>query len=258
MVRGARAAFRRGPAGRLLERRRLLQAARAWTAADEAMRAFYSGFVREGDRVFDVGANVGNRTKVFLRLGARVVAVEPQPECADLLAEAFRGEPRLTIVREALGRSPGSAEMKLSDTTTISSLSPGWIEAVRGSGRFAQFQWDRTVTVPVTTLDRLIEREGRPAFMKIDVEGYEREVLEGLSAPVDALSFEFTPEWLESAFACVAHLEGLGMRRFNLSLGESLRLESPAWLGAAELRSRLSSMRGDRSVFGDVYARGES
>ncbi|HTO92314.1 MAG TPA: FkbM family methyltransferase [Candidatus Sulfotelmatobacter sp.] len=258
MVRGARLAFHRGPAGRWIERQRQLRATRAWTSDDEAMRAFYAGFVRAGDLVFDVGANVGSRTKVFLRLEARVVAVEPQPACADLLARAFAREPRVTIVREALGREPGAAEMRLSDASTISSMSEGWIAAVRGSGRFTQYHWDRSVTVPVTTLDRLIQRVGRPRFIKIDVEGFEREVLEGLSASVPALSFEFTPEWLESTFACVAHLESLGMRQFNYSLGESMRLERADWLAGSELRACLLALRGDTRVFGDVYARAQT
>src|SRR5439155_7684012 len=98
IARSARTALRRSPAGRWLERRRQLEAARAWTGADEAMRGFYSAFVGPNDLVFDVGANVGNRTKVFLRLGSRVVAVEPQPACVSLLAEAFGREPRLTVV----------------------------------------------------------------------------------------------------------------------------------------------------------------
>jgi FkbM family methyltransferase len=258
IAREARLAFRRGPAGRLIERRRHLNAARSWTEADESMRSFYSQFVGAGSLVFDVGANVGNRTKVFLRLGARVVAVEPQPECARLLAEAFRGDSRLTIECEALGRAPGAAELKLSDASTISSMSAGWIDAVRSSGRFAQYHWDHTVPVRVTTLDDLIERHGVPAFVKIDVEGFEYEVLAGLSAPLPALSFEFTPEWSEAAFACLAHLERLGIRRFNYSLGESMRLESENWLDAGELRARILEMRGDARTFGDVYARHEA
>lgn len=254
IARGARLAFQRGPAGRLIERSQQLHAARSWTPADEAMRSFYSRFVGAGDLVFDVGANVGNRTKVFLRLGARVVAVEPQPSCARLLGEAFRDAAGLTIEREALGRAPGIADLRVSDASTISSMSPGWIEAVRGSGRFVQYRWDRTIQVPVTTLDALIESHGLPDFVKVDVEGFEHEVLAGLSRVPRALSFEFTPEWAESAFACVARLESLGMGRFNYSLGESMQLESDSWLSADDLRERIAAMRGDARAFGDVYA----
>jgi hypothetical protein len=42
-------------------------------------RDFYRRFIRPGDLVFDVGANVGKRSAVFLDLGATVVAIEPNP-----------------------------------------------------------------------------------------------------------------------------------------------------------------------------------
>jgi hypothetical protein len=107
----------------------------------------------------------------------------------------------------------------------------------------------------VTTLDALIERYGEPAFVKIDVEGFELEVLKGLSRRVPALSFEFTPECADTALACVAHLDSLGFSGFNYSPGESMRLWDNTWGDASFIRARLEALRGDVSTFGDVYAR---
>ena len=118
---------------------------------------------------------------------------------------------------------------------TLSSLSSEWVEAVQQSGRFAEFQWSERLPVPVTTLDRLIEAHGIPVFSKIDVEGYELEVIQGLSLPIPALSYEFSVERIESRLAALSHLHDLGMRRFNFSWGESLELRrqrgcfSPRW-----------------------------
>jgi FkbM family methyltransferase len=254
-LREARAALLRSPVGRWRDRRILLSQARAWTPADEKLQAFYAQFVEPGDIAFDVGANAGNRTKVFLRLGARVVAVEPQSSCASLLDEAFGREPGFSLIRQALGAEPGVAELKLSEATTIASMSPAWVKAVRSSGRFAAYHWGRSERVPVTTLDALIQRHGEPAFVKIDVEGFELEVLKGLSRPVRALSFEFTPECADAALACVAHLESLGFTGFNYSPDESMRLEAEPWGDVSFIRTRLEGLRGDVSTFGDVYAR---
>jgi len=103
-------------------------------------------------------------------------------------------------------------------------------------------------------LDQLIAEHGLPAFCKIDVEGYELEVLKGLSQPIPALSFEYVPACLELARDCVTYLARLGPYRFNGSVGEAQRLRSEEWLDAAPLLEWLAAVaRTGRS--GDIYAR---
>jgi hypothetical protein len=115
-------------------------------------------------------------------------------------------------------------------------------------------RWSAAAEVEVTTLDALIERFGEPAFVKIDVEGYEAEVLHGLSTPVRALSFEYLPASRAVALECVERLEALGRYRYNWSHGESHRLASAEWLDAGGIRARLGALRAEDGS-GDVYAR---
>jgi len=218
---------------------------------DAALR-HYGRFVSRDDLVFDVGANIGERTAIFLALGARVVAVEPQASCAQRLRERFADAVR--VVEAAAGPEPGEAELLVASYHTISSLSPEWVEEVRASGRFSEFTWDRRVRVPVTTLDALIERHGLPAFCKIDVEGYELGVIQGLSRSIPALSFEFTHELLPSRLECVGRLDALGMSRFNFSEGESMRLAFRRWLDREEMIAFLRATPRAATFFGDVYA----
>ncbi|HUM72369.1 MAG TPA: FkbM family methyltransferase, partial [Chloroflexota bacterium] len=116
----------------------------------------------------------------------------------------------------------------------------------------AHVSWDTAVNVPVTTLDALMAQYGRPAFCKIDVEGYELEVLRGLSQPIPGLSFEYIPAAMEIATACVARLAELGPYEFNYAPGESHRLQSAHWLSAAEMLSILAQIK---EGSGDVYGR---
>jgi FkbM family methyltransferase len=234
-----------------LGRERTVAAAREW-AWRRRGRRFYRQWIGPGDLCFDVGANVGDRARLFLALGARVVAVEPQPACVAALRAI--GDERLAIEEVALGAGPGSATLRIADASTISSLAEGWIEQVRESGRFAGNDWSETLEVSISTLDDLIARHGVPAFCKIDVEGYEAEVLAGLSRTVPCLSFEFTPEWADSAERSLAHLVTLGFTRFNFSIGESLRLEWREWRDADALRTFLSAAPRDALFFGDAYA----
>jgi FkbM family methyltransferase len=218
------------------------------------MLGLYGRFVRPADLCFDVGANVGNRTEMFLALGARVVAVEPQALCVGKLQRRFASNPRVVVVAEAVGRSPGEAELFVSSAHTISSMSTEWIQRVRASGRFGSHSWNETTVVPVTTLDALIVEHGIPSFCKIDVEGYEVEVLAGLSTPLPALSFEFTPEARENAVACLRRLAELGPTVFNYSIGDSGTFALSEWLDEAAMAEELARL-GDSSAFGDVYAR---
>jgi FkbM family methyltransferase len=239
----------------IIRRRRACRLAQGWDESDEKRLAFYSRFIEPGAICFDVGANVGNRTKVFLRLGATVVAVEPQVECARVLKQAFGENSQFRLVEKALGERVGEAEMMISNADTVSSMSTEWIRAVKASGRFADTAWDRKRIVPVTTLDELIREYGSPAFMKIDVEGYEYSVVKGLSQAVSVLSVEFTPEMIESTISCIEHLSTLGSIHLNYSLGESMQLCLDQWIEPDQMREILAGWRDDHILFGDVYLR---
>ena len=211
-------------------------------------RAFYAPFTSNGDLVFDVGANLGSRAAVFLDLGARVVAVEPQPKLAARIRRRFGS--RVCVEEVALGAEPGRAALRLAAAHTIASLSDDWVAAVRSSGRFAEYDWAGEVDVEVSTLDALIARHGEPVFVKVDVEGFEPQVLAGLSAAVRGLSFEFTPELATNAEACIARLAELGPYEFNFVRGLELELVWPDWIDERGVIARLAG-----EDWGDVYAR---
>ncbi len=218
----------------------------------QIMTSFYGRFVGPGDLCFDVGANTGNRTAVLLDLGARVVCVEPQPACVKKLKKIFGKNPAVTIVEAALGEKEGQGELAICEQEpTISTMSPRW----RQEGRFAgTHAWMPTVPVAVTTLDSLIARYGRPAFCKIDVEGFELAVLKGLSRPIPSISFEFTREFFLDARSCLEHLASLGPVAFNASLSESMSLLWPDWVDKETLCKNIEA-QGDALLWGDIYAK---
>ncbi|AGK57994.1 FkbM family methyltransferase [Hyphomicrobium denitrificans 1NES1] len=219
-----------------------------------AMDALYRRFMEPGDLVFDIGAHVGDRVSSFRRLGARVVAIEPQSLLIDALAHIHGRDPLVVILPRALGARSGRQAFHLNtDNPTVSTISDAFLQRAGQAPGWEEQSWDDEVDVDVVTLDALLARFGIPAFIKIDVEGYEDAVLCGLSHPVKALSFEFTTIMRDTAIACLERLSLLGDYRYNFALGETQRLTFESWLSEAEMATHLFSLPHEANS-GDVYA----
>ncbi|GAA3382025.1 FkbM family methyltransferase [Cryptosporangium minutisporangium] len=220
---------------------------------DAALDAFYAGFVRPGDLVFDIGAHVGERVGSFRRLGARVVALEPQPLCGRALREIYAGDEDVVIVEAACGAEEGTVEFYVNSANpTVSTASKDFVGAADGAGGWEGQVWDTKIEVPTVTLDRVIQQYGTPAFTKIDVEGYEDSVLAGLSGPLPALSFEFTTIERVVALRCLDRAAALGFGRFNASLGDSFAFEFDEWVRPETMAAHLEALPHEANS-GDVY-----
>ena len=233
------------------------------------LRRLYRQFVRPGSLTFDIGAHVGNRTRALRAIGCRVVAVEPQPDCARLLRAYFDDSGRrqhrrkvaahpsaghVAVLEAAVAAAPGEVTLAISERhPTLSTHAAAWRAAREADPVFAGIQWNASTSVEAITLDRLIARFGLPAFVKIDVEGSESDVLAGLSQPIPALSFEYLPTAPREVGACLQRLGALGPYRYNWSRGESYSLGTSAWLSAAGLLQALATGEATRQS-GDVYA----
>ena len=218
------------------------------------MTALYRRFVKPGHLVFDIGSHVGDRIAVFRRLRCRVVAVEPQPSAFRFLKAVYGRRHGVTLVHAAVSESCGTLPLRLNlANPTVSTASSAFVDAAQGASGWEGERWEQPVEVPAVTLDRLIATHGMPAFAKIDVEGFEHEVLKGLSQPLAALSFEFTTIQRDVAESCIARLMALGPYRFNIALGESQELSFAASISADELVAHLRTLP-HAANSGDVYA----
>ncbi len=218
------------------------------------MARFYERIVKPDDLVFDIGAHVGDRTRAFLRLGCRVVAVEPQPQLISVLRAFFGLSRRVQIIPAAIGDSAGKIKLNVnSRNPTVSTASSAFIDAAQAGAPGWDGQiWDQEIEVDAVSLDGLIASHGTPAFVKIDVEGYEERVLAGLSTALPALSFEFTTHQRDVAFRCLDRLRELGAYRFNACLGESWAEAFPEAQDEAAIRVWLESLPAEANS-GDIY-----
>lgn len=220
-----------------------------------SMDRMYAHYVRPGDLCFDVGSHAGNRVRSFLSLGARVVAIEPQPDFVRMLTALYGSDPRVTVLPIGLADRPGTLTLHTSARhPTVSTFDRGWIDEVTRHEKWGGVAWDGALDVEVRTLDQLIAEHGEPAFVKIDVEGFEEDVIRGASRPLAALSFEYVPAAAGRALACVDRLEDLGRYAWRTSPGESHTFAQDDEWDADRLREFLTALKPD-DASGDVYGR---
>lgn len=219
------------------------------------MDALYAQFLQTGDLAFDIGAHVGDRVSSFRRLGARVVALEPQPLLMRALKLIHGRDRGVMLVPAAAAEQDGVLKLRINTRNpTVSSGSDSFVFRADGAFGWEGQTWDDEISVPCLTLDHLIAKIGPPQFVKIDVEGMEDLVIAGLNQAVPALSFEFTTIAIDVALRGVELLGQRGDYRFDVALGESQTLTFRRWLGGSEMTEFLKQMPIEVNS-GDIYAR---
>ncbi|WP_235933051.1 FkbM family methyltransferase [Paragemmobacter ruber] len=220
------------------------------------LRRFYRSLLSPGDLAFDIGAHVGTRARAMRGAGARVVALEPQEPFASFLRRTLPRD--IHLIEAAAGPQETVAEMAVSSLhPTVSSLQPDFAATAGATPGFAHVKWDRRQQVRVTTLDRLIAEHGMPAYVKIDVEGFELDVLAGVSRPLPLVSVEYLPDLPDQTVRVIERLQSLGAYRFNPVQGEAGRFLWSDWRKATDTVAWLRALPpGSRS--GDLYARLQS
>lgn len=215
------------------------------------MLKFYSGIIKKNDLVFDVGANMGKRTEVFLELGGKVVAIEPQDLCFKVLRSRFKKNKKLKIMKKGLASKEGKTEINIClNAPELSSISD---KHVKDSRHSIKNNWTKKSTIKLTTLDKLIEKFGIPKFCKIDVEGFEIEVLKGLNKRIPFLCFEISKEFLSDTKKCIDLIQKLQPKsKYNVVFGSTQKYHSKKWLSKPEL---IKIIKKEKYTSGYIYVK---
>lgn len=205
--------------------------------------------------IFDIGANVGERSAVFLTLSKKVIAVEANKNLSKVLSSRFRGS-NVMVINKGCSNSDNPLKLMIPENHLVSTFSSDFISYKKETN--TSFSWNESQMIDCITLDQLIQEHGIPDFCKIDVEGYEKFVIEGLNQKVGLISFELNyPKFLDDAKFSISKLESLGYDEFNFSYGESLEFVSSTWMNEKEIVQFLDLPRDSisESFYGDIYAR---
>ncbi len=217
-------------------------------------KLFYSQFIQKDDLCFDVGAHLGDRSSAWVTLGAKVVGIEPQPKFSAYLAKKFKDADNYINEQVGVGPEEATATMYISSLfPTLSTLSSKeWRQQINDATPLT-ISYDQTITIDVTTLDNLIIKYGLPSFIKIDVEGYESEVLKGLNHKIKCLSFEVLNLKDNVLENCLEKLVALNYTKFNYSKQETFKMSFDDWVDADTVKQYIYGF-GDKLVSGDIYA----
>jgi FkbM family methyltransferase len=193
--------------------------------------AFYESFIGKSNKlIFDVGANVGSKSRVFSLLSERVVLFEPDLENLKILNARLKNISRCVIIDCALSSNQSVATYySIGNDSAYNSLSEKHINTIvktrnilTDERQFSQYE------VNTSTLDFFIDKYGVPDYIKIDVEGYEKEVIGGLNVLVPMIGVEANlPEFLPETIAIINYLEQLsnGAYLFNYAINNSFKLK---------------------------------
>jgi len=220
-------------------------------------RNFYRQFIQRGDLVFDVGANVGGKTAAFLSLGARVVAVEPNPVCVELIRRNYNKAIRNSQLHlEPLAVASRVGEVSLTIFELNHEMSSGSSEFVRYAQNISNDS-AREFMVKSITLDDLVSRYGLPDFLKVDVEGMDADALRGLSQRPRLLSFEYhtaAAVW-ENTCECFNQAVRLGFTEANFTEMANPKLLFRDWRKIEQARLQVQEWRNFGERWGDVLVR---
>jgi FkbM family methyltransferase len=236
----------------------LSKASRDAARARAEMREFFASLLPKDALVFDIGANVGAISEAFADAGARVVALEPNADAARHIQLLYPGK-NIQVIQAAVGSHNGLATLHVSsDWDCTCTLSSDWMDNMAQADERYRGNWSRKEAVPLVTLDALVEQFGEPYFIKVDVEGYELEVLRGLSNQPPLLSFEFCKTFLDPAFRCLESALFADGSRFNMAdsgdWGYPTKLKFSQWIDKEQMRQALLRLPGSNDQ-GDIYVR---
>lgn len=203
--------------------------------------------------VFDIGANLGNTVKIFTEVSEKVIAFEPNPLLLTNLTHMFDGR-NVVIDSRGLSNEVGRKIFNVSYADSVSTFSDEWMNNSRFSEKI---KWQYPTEVEVTTLDNIIDEYGVPDYVKIDVEGYEYEVLKSLNKllPDTLFTFEWAEEMKDKIYLTLEHIHNLGYNSFSLTEEDKVMFdEELTWFDYSKLLDEVNTFEPDRKIrWGMIY-----
>ncbi len=210
-------------------------------------KKFYSKFINKNDVCFDIGANKGRKSKLLLSLGAKVIAFEPQSSCSKFLNDIDNNN--FNYLPIAVGPKDEIKSLNIANHIEVATFSNEFIDYFKNDS----LEWNNVEEVEVKKLDTLIKEYGIPDFCKIDVEGYELDILSNLTYEVPLIEFEFTGGFISNTIKII-DLLNKSNTYYNFNLNENPKFELKEWVSAKKMITIINELPINR-LHGNIFVK---
>lgn len=209
---------------------------------------FYKKLIKKDDLCFDIGANIGKKSKLFLSLKAKVIAFEPQTKCFQFLNKINNSN--FTYHSFGVGSKNETKQLYLANHIEVATFSNKMIDFYTTEN----LKWKKNEEVIVKKLDTLIEEFGLPDYCKIDTEGFELDILSNLSYKIPIIEFEFNEAFVNETLLILDYISNLGNYQFNYILNETPKFINKEWCTISKIKKQLTQLQKNR-LHGNLFAK---
>jgi FkbM family methyltransferase len=189
--------------------------------------------------LFDIGANKGLFTDSNRSKFDKCVLVEPIPSLCDFLRNKYNQDTNISI-EQSIVSSTKDLPFYICEHDVLSTCDPDWISKSRHSA--GHYRYTKLEETNYISIDELIEKYGSPSFIKIDVEGYELNVLKSMSKKTCDIAFEWAEEKKVETLETVVYLNTLGYDKFHIQMDDKYDYIPNNWFSFEEFNIKFSEM----------------
>ena len=173
--------------------------------------------------LFDIGANRGLYTDANIDKYDTCILIEANPTLCEFLEDKYKTNSKIQVEHCIVSSTPVDT-FYISNADTISTADVDWIK----NSRFTKnYNWRPIQGMPTYSIDDLVQKYGTPSFLKIDVEGYEYNVIKSITQKYCPLNFEWAEEKKEELLLTLEYLRTLGYTQFALQEEDGYTYDVP-------------------------------
>jgi FkbM family methyltransferase len=178
--------------------------------------------------LFDIGANRGLYTDSNAKKYDKFILVEANKHLCNFLKNNYINNPNI-IIEQKIVSSDKNTVFYISNVDVISSCDSEWINNSRFSNKSC-YNFNKTTDNESITIDELVEKYGIPEYIKIDVEGYELNVLKSMTKKYCPIGFEWAEEKKDELLLSLEYVKSLGYEKFCLQKEDKYDFVPEKWL----------------------------